>query len=330
VAALPTSTITSTPPPTETSAPTATQQPTQAPTATLEPAATEVPLPTATPTLSVTPVGGGLGEIAFASDRTGSVQVWIMGSDGSNARQITNLGDGACQPDWSPDGQRLVFISPCSDKKEDYPGASMFLINADGTGLFPLASMPGGDFDPAWSPDGAQIAFTSLRDSGWPHIFLYNLADNKVKRLSSQTTRDRQAAWSPDGSRIAYGTTRLGNPQIWTMAVDGSGAHEFSKLEGSYEFSPAWAPDNSMIIYSQGNSPMLIARPWGSGTAAEFTISDTIRPVDEARFSKDGWWLAFTDKVDNNFDIYIMKWNAASLTRLTTSPGLDFHPSWRP
>ncbi len=253
-----------------------------------------------------------------------------MNSDGSDSRQLTHLPDGACQPDWSPDGKRLVFISPCQGKKDMYPGASLFIINADGTGLTPLATLPGGDFDPAWAPDGTQIAFTTLRDYNIPHLFLYKLSDHSVKRLSNQVNRERHPAWSPDGKQLAYETTILSQPQIWTMSAKGENAREFSLLSSAYDFTPAWAPDGSVIIFSQGNQPFLVARQVGDRSAQQVPVSDRIRPAEEARFSIDGWWLAFDLKQDGNTDIYIMTPNGASLTRLTTNPGVDFHPAWKP
>ncbi len=52
--------------------------------------------------------------------------------------QLTTMTDGACQPSWSPDGQRLVFTSPCRDDQDRYPGAGLWLIQADGGGLTSL------------------------------------------------------------------------------------------------------------------------------------------------------------------------------------------------
>ncbi len=302
-----------------------TQPPT--PTQTLPPTPTHTSAATATPV--GTPQGGGLGQIAFSSDQGGTVQIWSVNSDGSDRRQITNLGDGACQPDWSPDGKRIVFISPCAGEENEYPGSSLFLINADGTGLVPLATLPGGDFDPAWSPDGAQIAFTTLRDR-IPHIYLYTLADNTVKRVSSPVNHDSHPAWSPDGTKLAYETTRLGLPQIWTMAPDGSGAGEFSKLDGANDTSPAWAPDGGVVIFSRGSRPILIARQYGDPQAAQYPISERVQPVEDARFSPDGYWLAFTGQQDGSGEIFIMLRNGSSQVNLSNNPGADFHPAWRP
>lgn len=342
--AQPVFTFTPPPPPTHTNLPTSTQPlianltPTLAAseTPTLAPSATSVPTNTATPaatltaTQAPTPLGGAGGQIAYSSEQEGQTQVWIINSDGSDNKQITHLPDGACQPDWSPDGKQLVFISPCQGKKDTYPGSSLFIINADGTGLTPLVTLPGGDFEPAWSPDGTKIVFTSLRDYSIPHLYLYNLADNTVKRLSKAVNRDRQPAWSPDGKLLAYETTTLNQPQIWTMTANGENAREFSSLSSAYDFTPAWAPDGSVIVFSQGSQRILVARQVGDRTAQQFPVSDRIYPAEAARFSTDGWWLAFDLKKDGNSDIYIMTRNGANLTRLTTNPGVDFHPAWRP
>jgi Tol biopolymer transport system component len=325
---LPTYTLPPQDSPTLTLAPTGT--PTLAPSATPVPADTATPAATLTATQAPTPLGGASGQIAYSSERDGQTQVWIINSDGSSSTQVTHLPDGACQPDWSPGGKQLVFISPCQGKKDTYPGASLFIINTDGTGLTPLVTLPGGDFEPAWSPDGKQIAFTSLRDYSIPHLYLYNLVDNTVKRLSKAVNRDRQPAWSPDGKLLAYETTTLNQPQIWTMTSGGENAREFSLLSSAYDFSPAWAPDGSVVVFSQGSQRILVARQVGDRSAQQFPVSDRIYPAEAARFSTDGWWLAFDLKKDGNTDIYIMTRNGANLARLTDNPGVDFHPAWRP
>ncbi len=307
-----------------------TETPTPQPSDTPVPDATNTPAATLTPTTAATPLGSSNGQIAFSSEQNGLTQIWLMNSDGTGSQQVTRLPDGACQPDWSPDGKRLVFISPCPGKKDLYPGSSLYIINADGTGLTPLATLPGGDFEPAWSPDGTQIAFTTLRDFNVPHVYIYNLADDTVKRISNVVNRDRQPAWSPDGTQIAYVSTALSQPQIWTMTSTGEKAREFSALKTAYDFSPTWSPDGSVIVFSQGRQPLLIARQVGDRSALQFPVDDRLLPCETADFSIDGWWLAFDLKKDGNTDIYMMTPTGANLTRLTTNPGADFHPAWRP
>ena len=103
--------------------------------------------PSISPTPSPTPIGGGYGQIAFASERTGVPQIYLINAvDGSDLHPITNLPEGACQPSWSPDGARLVFTSPCKLNTDSYREASLYIVNADGTEMTPLDHGPGRRF----------------------------------------------------------------------------------------------------------------------------------------------------------------------------------------
>ena len=334
---------TTTPGPTRTTVPSLTppSTPTDQPSPTLKPAAPPQPSPTdspsPTPAPAATPLGGGSGELAISSNRGGTTQIWLVHSDGTAPTQITNLPDGACQPDWSPDGSRLVFVSPCSGKRDSYPGSSLFIININGKGLVPLKSLPGGDFDPAWSPDGSTIAFTSLR-GGKDGIYLYDLANQSAKRISSPVNVERRPAWSPDGTAIAYETHRQGKPQVWIMNADGTQMREFSKLEGGNSTSPAWAPQNAsatetgLVVYSQGSDlPYLVGRVYNDPTAEEFRISNKITGILDARYAPDGFWLAFTQlEPQGATSIYLMMSNGGNQTLIPGGQGGDFHPTWRP
>ncbi len=300
-------------PPTRTSAPP--PQPGLSP----QPSATS---PTATPT-------GGAGEIAFASDRSGLPQIWAMQPDGSGLRLITRLPEGACQPDWSPDRNRIIFISPCPAQQDAYEGASLFVINADGSGLVPLPTLPGGDFDPAWSPDGGRVAFTSLRD-GRAGVYLMDLATNEVKRLSRPVNYERSPAWSPGGETIAYVTTRGGFPQVWVMGIGGENPHEFSTQEGGRSAAPAWSPDGSLLLYTQGGGPaFLTARQAGTPDAREFRIANDFHPAGGPALSPDGLWAAAASRVDEQEEIFLLRLDGSRLTRLTDHPANDFDPDWR-
>ncbi len=282
-----------------------------------------------------TPVGGGGGQIAFASERSGSTQIWLMNVDGSGLRQLTDFPEGACQPEWSPDGMKLVFISPCDTNQDQYRGSGLFIIGMDGSGPVPLPSVGGGDFDPAWSPDGKKIAFTSLRNAMRPRIYVINLEDNSVQRLSLQYSYDRQPAWSPDGTRLAFVTTQKGPVQIWTMNADGSDQQLFSRSADNINLHPVWSRDGEVILFTQLNQtrriPGIVAASYKEGEYNEYRFELGPVPVREARYSPDGLWLVFESWPEgSNHDIYIMSASGAGRTRLTDAPGDDFDPVWRP
>jgi serine/threonine protein kinase len=294
-----------------------------------------IPRSTDTPTLTITPVGGGRGEIAFASNRLGLPQIWVMKADGTAKHQITDMPEGACQPSWSPDGLQLVFISPCAFNQETYPGASLFIINYDSTGLQPLPTMPGGDFDPDWGPDGNRIVFTSLRDYNRAQVYVMDLNDNTVTSLSNNTVSDAQPAWSPDGNEVAFVSTRRGPFQIWIMSDNGEDQVLFSRSGSLKDTHPVWSPDGMVILYTQsevlGGVPRMVAARFEGESFTEKRVIPEIIPMREGVYSPDGFWITYEGWPDgSNHDIYIMTTNGLGRQQLTEDPALDFDPAWRP
>lgn len=304
-------------------------------------------LPASTIRPTQTPTGGGQGEIAFVSNRTGILQVYTMKADGSEIRQITNEHDGACQPDWSPDGERIVYISPCRQKQDTYQGASLFILNLPTQERTILPTAPGGDFEPAWSPDGKRIAFTSQRD-GHLEIYTINLENNLITRLTnarniSGGTYARQAAWNPYGTQIVYVLKRQGLTQIWVTS-DGDANQNKPNIQlvqsGStlLDALPTWSPDGQFILFNQtnfkGTAPYKLMSIRYEDRASRQAVPINIEPlpVVDVHISPDGQWLAFESWPEEPFnqDIYITTISGASRTRLTTDPGLDIDPVWRP
>jgi Tol biopolymer transport system component len=277
---------------------------------------------------------GGAAQIAFASNRSGAVEIWLMNIDGSGLKQITDIPEGACEPRWSPDGMKIVFISPCVRHLNSYPGANLYIINADGTGLVPLPNVPGGDYDPSWSPDGFTIAFTSLRASGVPGIYILNLNDYSVKSLVEDETRAiSQPAWSPNGTEIAFVNS---DNRIWVMDVNGENRRCLIAGGGDYIInSPAWSPDGSVVIYTRQvlsdttGATILMAVPYTETGAMPVEVPNSQLVLD-VNYSVDGYWLLFTSWFSGNHDIYIMRANGVDRHAIVVDPSYDFDPVWRP
>ena len=297
--------------------------------------------PDNTPIPVATLMGGGTGQIAFASTRSGMPQIYLSNADGTTLTQLTTMENGACQPSWSPDGSQLVFISPCTRRGEffetAYRESSLYLINVDGTGLKTLTTVPGSDFDPAWSPDGGRIAFTSVRD-GNKQIYVLDVNSLAITRLTSVNAdiESSQPAWSPDGNLIAYTVRRVGTYQVWAMTDIGQENVQLARSgQALWDYLPVWSPDGKNIFFNQRRPDP--TRPWLMRVNYEDLTLDPTRlnfptPIEDVEFSPDGLWLVFEGKDNStgNWDIYFMTVAGSGRTRLTTDPEMDFDPTWRP
>lgn len=327
-----------------TDAPTSSATETKLPTSTIVPTNTETTAPTeeATVTLtpSMTPVGGGGGQIAFASDRTGIPQIWLVNVDGTGLVRVTDTDEGACQPAWSPDGTQLAFISPCLENKNMYMDANIFLMNADGSGVTPLL-VGKGYFDPAWSPDGGSLLYTQAFDAFRSQIFRIDLNDNSIHLMTDNQKLNMHPNWSPDGSRFVFASTVVGGQALWIQQNDPDVQPQLLTRSGTRLNSfPSWSPDGEFIIFAQkpeiGGVPILkivgydMLGDSASGYVETRIFNTVIVPEDEPGISQDGLWIVFKSWPDgDNHDIYIFNPSASILVQITFDPSVDFDPAFR-
>ncbi len=92
-----------------------------------------------------------------------NMEVFIANADGSNAKQITNLGQANWAPNFTPSGNKIIFASN-HEHKRGYP-FNLYLINLDGTGLEKISRDGGFDAFPAFSPNGKKFIFSSNRNN---------------------------------------------------------------------------------------------------------------------------------------------------------------------
>jgi serine/threonine protein kinase len=306
-------------------------------TATYSAAATEEAWITAVAEMK-TPEGAS-GEIAFASTRSGLPQIFLMNGDGSKQRQLTNLKEGACQPDWSPDGKKVVFISPCQKRDNRYPKANLFIVDRDGTNLTILDVGFGGNYDPAWSPDGNRIAFTK-EVANFAQIYMIDLATMKVSALNDEKLPSRQPVWSPDGLKIAYIKTKYDTDHIWILDLNAMKDWQLTHTTNHDDSKPVWAPDGMTLYFTQSSinkyNPDMFGVPFDTdGNSKEYSLPLANHPVPspagDGDISSDGQWIIFEGWPDGtNHDIYKMNVSGDVVLRLTDDGKLDFQPAWRP
>jgi hypothetical protein len=195
--------------------------------------------------------------IAFDSNRTGNVEIYVMRVDGSSETRLTDNQTNDFRPRWSADGRNLFFTS---DREG---GNRIFMMEADGSNENQLAYFQSDDYRPNWSPDGQKIVFTSNRD-GNPDIYVMNTDGSQQKQLTDNQGDNDFPAWSPDGQMIAFASNRDGNYEIYVMNADGSFQTRLTNNEAD-DHSPVWSllPSQMVetVVTKQEPIPTLTAAP---------------------------------------------------------------------
>jgi dipeptidyl aminopeptidase/acylaminoacyl peptidase len=196
--------------------------------------------------------------LAFLSDRTGSMQIYVLPMNGGEAHQVSNLNRGVSEYSWRPDGTALLVHSgwkPGDDNKvpdtsnivvvytslgEQWDGIGykhgqrqqLWLVPLEGTPTR-LTSEPVDVVQSCWSPDGTEIAFCANRRpdpdlSASMALWVLTLATGQMRRLTPEEGLAQFPSWSPDGQSIAYyyvpDQTEASNVSPWIVDAHGTSA----------------------------------------------------------------------------------------------------------
>jgi eukaryotic-like serine/threonine-protein kinase len=234
--------------------------------------------------------------IAFNSDRTGGMNIWLASLDDGATRPLTRGAGGDFQPNWSPDGKSVVFFSSRSGSVDIW---KVDLASQELTQLTRGGSIHA---NPFFSPDGAWIAF-QCDEGGRLEVWVMRADGSEARPLTRVGVMGHFLRWM--GGAVVFRCSGGGSPRSMRVALDGSEPEPLPEIAGGAHMS--FSPDLSRILDVVGHKSMW-ASPLGQGVPEKvFEFEDPDVRIDYPVWSPDGGWVLFDRFRPQGGDIWLME-----------------------
>jgi Tol biopolymer transport system component len=198
-------------------------------------------------------------QIAFCYPSENAVEIFVINSDGSGIKQLTNDGSFDCAPRWSPDGNYIVFAQNFIPTNETL----ISVMRSDGTG--PKRTLTNGDFRfwgafaPFYTPDGRDIVFESQR-GGLVSAAWVMTGDGAQPRAFTPAGLEAAAAdISPNGRDILVMNhlNTILPTALFVTDIYGNNIRPITHLDNVHDQAGSYSPDGTKIVFYSDrlNSP---------------------------------------------------------------------------
>jgi dipeptidyl aminopeptidase/acylaminoacyl peptidase len=242
--------------------------------------------------------------------------IWVYDVASGRLRQFTDSPKSEFDPEWSPDGTRLAFLSD----RNGQPG--IYVMPTDGGEARPLLEKDRSASSFSWSPDGTKIAFIGPdpetaaekkkkeekkdafvvdEDNRLPRLWIVDVATGAVRAISPDRWRVSSAGWLPTGDAMIVSATS--RPQedypsnrIYRVDAASGKMQEISAPRGPFEDLRV-SPDGKLAAYlaspAFGPAPHdLYVQPLDGGAAQDLTATSINRLIDSYEWRPDGGLVA--------------------------------------
>ena len=177
--------------------------------------------------------------------------LWSIDSQGGEAREVIR---DAYNPNWSHDGQRIVF-----ERRYE-----VWVANADGGEQFRVAGVPRKELPlaprwPAFSPSGDEIVFLDANATPMADLWRVKVVDGAPTQLTFEPAFSSAPVWSPDGTYVLYSSQRGGSRTLWKVDIGDGESRPILTGSGDDDF-PEISADGSRLIYSNRRERFAIIR----------------------------------------------------------------------
>jgi tricorn protease len=271
-------------------------------------------------------------KIYFASDRTGTLNLFEFDPSTKGTRQLTTSTEHDVRWPSAGDNGRIVFELGGELFVLDLPSGQSrsipITVPTDALARRPsrVAVTPALIEDYALSPKGERALFVGRGD-----VFSAPIEKGAVRNLTrSSGAHDKAARWSPDGRKIAYISDATGEEELYLIDQEGTGQPEpLTKGGKAMRYAPEWSPDGKRLAFSDKDGKLFVL------TLADKSL---VQVADEPRgqlqdyvWSPCGTHLAFSLSDPNRTrSLYVWSVGQEKPRRITGEMFDESEPAWDP
>lgn len=255
-------------------------------------------------------------KIAYVVQRgVSSYELRVADYDGHNATTVFTSKEPIMSPEWSPDGNKLVYVTFENKKSQ--------IVSHDlrSKARKVVAALRGHNGAPSFSPDGSRIAFSSNQE-GMLNIYVVGANGGSPKQLTFNAGNNTEPSWSPDGKSIIFTSDRNGSPQVFRMSAAGGGA---SAMGGGRTYNGKISSDNKNLIMISGDR--IVKRDLATGSID--VLSSTF--LDESpSISPNGIMIIYSSTKGTSKVLQLVSADGRFKASLPGAGGHYKFPAWSP